>query len=338
MKLASAMIVFLTAGIISLIAAYMSVIGMGALFAAGGFTVVLMMSSLEFGKLVASGWLKVNWNNPNVNRIHKFYLTSAVGVLMLITSIGIYGFLSAGHLEQKAPLAGLEVQSQQLEVKIAQNISENERLERRLNQIDQNIAVFLNNDQASRGLSASRSLKAERDRLQKQVDDNNNEINELNEQLIPLKMQTSEVEAKLGPVKYVAALFGWTETESAVRFVILVLMFAFDPLAVVLLLSAMITINEWYKERAPKLVRRDPEEDDFIELEDDFFTDFEEIDAEIEPFEFEAEEVEPEVEERTDYNREYRDQEDQEPQTNLLRELEVKTKEDRKGPDNGWLD
>jgi hypothetical protein len=194
----------------------------------------------------------MNWDNPNFNWVIKGYLFAAIATLMIITSIGIYGYLSAGHLEQKAPLAGLTVQSQQLEVKLAQLNSENQRIQQRMGQIDQNVAVFLKNDQASKGLAASSRLSGESAKLQTQLDANNAEINKLNEQLVPLKMQTSEVEAKLGPVKYVAALFGWEDTEAAVRLVIIIIMVAFDPLAVVLMLTALILIREWSDERKPK--------------------------------------------------------------------------------------
>lgn len=249
MKLALGIFVLLTALALSVVAAWFSIVGMVALFSASAVGVIAMMSGLEFGKLVASGVLKMNWSNPNFNRVLKSYLFISVGVLMLITSIGIYGYLSAGHLEQKAPLAGLEVKTGQIEVKVAQLDAENKRIEQRLDQIDKNIGVFLEHDQASKGLAASNRLSRERDELQAKLDENNEQINGLTEELVPLKMESSEVEAKLGPVKYVAALFGWDDTAAAVRLVILIIMFAFDPLAVVLMLSALIILKEWHTER-----------------------------------------------------------------------------------------
>lgn len=251
MKFSLGIFVLLTALALSVVAAWFSITGMVSLFAASATGVIAMMVCLEFGKLVASGVLKMNWDNPNFNKLIKSYLFVSVGVLMLITSIGIYGYLSAGHLEQKAPLAGLSVQTQQLDIKVAQRMDENARIEKRMDQIDKNIGVFLENDQATKGLSASNRLSSERTKLQAQMDSNNEQINKLNEELVPLKMETSEVEAKLGPVKYVAALFGWSDTESAVRLVILILMVAFDPLAVVLMLSGLIIMREWHDEKNP---------------------------------------------------------------------------------------
>lgn len=255
MKLGLGIFVLLTAFALSVVAAWFSITGMVALFSASAIGVIAMMTGLEFGKLVASGVLKMNWDNRNFNWVIKGYLLAAIATLMVITSIGIYGYLSAGHLEQKAPLAGLTVQAQQLEVRLAQRNDENTRIQQRMSQIDQNVAVFLRNDQGSKGLAASSRLSGESARLQTQLDANNAEINRLNEQLVPLKMQTSEVEAKLGPVKYVAALFGWDDTEAAVRLVIIIIMVAFDPLAVVLMLTALILIREWHEDRKPTLVQ-----------------------------------------------------------------------------------
>ncbi len=245
MKLLGIIITLIMAIYISVVAAWFSIEGMMVIFAASAASVAIMMIGLELAKLVTSVWLKLNWNNTNVNMAHKSYLMIAVIVLMAITSLGIFGKLSAGHLEQKAPLQGLEIKVQQLDIKIKQKESENTRINERLNQIDQNISVFLKNDDARQGLGASNQLKSERKSLQDSLNTNNNEINELNNQLIPLKLQSGSVEAKLGPIKYVAAMFGWDDTETAVRFVIILLMLVFDPLAVVLLLSAMISLKEW---------------------------------------------------------------------------------------------
>jgi hypothetical protein len=253
--------ILVVAAIISGVAAYFSIVGLVALFAARGLAVAIMGGSLELGKLAASSWLKLNWSNPRVNFLHRFYMLFAVVMLMIITSIGIYGFLAAGHLEQNAPSAGIAVQSSQIETRLAQVQGQNKRLEQRLNQIDQNVAVFLQAGSGSRGLRASGTLKAERDQLQKTLDANNQQINTLNDKLVPLKMQSSEVEAKLGPIKYFGAAVGLTDTEAAVRLVIIILISAFDTLAVIMMLSGIITLKEWKEERNAEPV--------YAELDDD---------------------------------------------------------------------
>lgn len=250
MKLFTGIFTLLVGLLISAVAGYFSIVGLAALFAAAGVSILIMGASLEVGKLVAASWLKVHWSDKTVPLLHKAYLLIAVAVLMVITSIGIYGFLAAGHLEQKAPLAGISIQANQLESRLQQYQSENDRLLSRLNQIDQNINSFITQGAASRGLSASQTLQRERDQLSQKIDQNNSEINKLNEQLIPLKTQSSTVEAKLGPVKYLSQLIGYGDSpEVAVQMVILLIMIPFDPLAVVLVLSGMISINQWRSER-----------------------------------------------------------------------------------------
>ena len=255
MKLFSACLTLLFAILISIVAAYFSVVGLAALFAATFIPVVIMGSTLEAAKLVAAQWLHSNWKNPNVNFIHKTYMTSAVGALMLITSIGIYGFLSKGHLEQEAPLAGIELEVKQREQQITMLQTNNAALQTKLTQLDKSIDAFLANDKASQGLKARARQKAERSTIDKELVVNNEKISKLNAEIMPLKVQTSAVEAKLGPIKYVAELFGWEDANSAVRLVIMILMFAFDPLAIVMLLSAQITFDELSKAKRERKER-----------------------------------------------------------------------------------
>lgn len=252
MKTISAFFTLLVALTVSAVAAYFSVVGLAALFEATFIPVVIMGTTLEVGKLVAVQWLHMNWDNPNVNWIHRTYKTLAIIALMLITSIGIYGFLSKGHLEQKAPIAGIELQIGQREQQIKALQDSNTSLQTKLTQLDKSIDSFLSKDKAAQGLKARNSQKIERDAIDQKITANNDQVNKLNAEILPLKMQSSEVEAKLGPVKYVAELFGWSDTNSAVRLVILILMFAFDPFAIVMLISATITFKELGDEKEAK--------------------------------------------------------------------------------------
>jgi hypothetical protein len=252
MKTISALFTLLVALTVSAVAAYFSVVGLAALFAATFVPVVIMGTTLEIGKLVAVQWLHMNWSNPNVNWLHRTYKTLAIIALMLITSIGIYGFLSKGHLEQEAPLEGIELQIGQREQQIKVLTDSNTALQTKLTQLDKSIDSFLSKDKASQGLKARNSQKGERATIDNQIATNNEQINKLNSEILPLKMQSSEVHAKLGPIKYVAELLGWQDTNSAVRLVILILMFAFDPFAIVMLISATITFKELGEEREAK--------------------------------------------------------------------------------------
>lgn len=256
MKLFVGALTLVMALVISGVAGFFSVVGLGHLFAGAFWPVVVMGTALETGKIVASSWLKANWSNPRVGRLHKLYLVLAVIVLMAITALGVYGYLAKGHLEQEAPLASIELQIGQIKAQVAQAESERGRLETRLTGLDQAVNALLSNAKTSKETQAAdRARQAQRkDRLDlgKQIAAKNAEINGLNESLVPLKLKVSDVSAKLGPVKYVAQLFGWQDPNTAVQLVIVMIMFAFDPLALVLVLSGFVTISEWLKERAAR--------------------------------------------------------------------------------------
>lgn len=236
--------------LISAIAGWFSIVGLVALFNASAMAIAIMGGSLELGKIVAATWLKAYWSNTAVPILHKGYLLIAVLLLLCTTSLGIFGFLSAAHLEQSAPLGGLEIEVQQYQVQLDQRMADNDRMIKRLDQIDKNISSFLEQGAASRGLSASQNLKKERADISLKIDENNIRINELNTKLAPLKAKTGMVEAKLGPVKYLADAIGYGDNpEFAVQMVIVLIMIPFDPLAMILILSGMITIREWRNDR-----------------------------------------------------------------------------------------
>lgn len=267
MKLFGGLLTLILAIIISCVAAYFSVVGLAAIFAATFWAVVIMGVSLEAGKIVAAGWLHANWHNSAVNRLHKSYMTMAVVVLMVITALGIYGFLSKGHLEQQASGAPVVLQITQKETRIDQLKGQIDVLTARQTQLDTAVNAIIA-DNAQGGLRVRRQQAAERAEIRKELDAANQEINILTTELVPLKTDIAEVDAKLGPIKYLAEAFGWKDPEAAVRLVILLLMFAFDPLAVVMVISGLITINEVIAARrlskeSPKIV------EDFVFDKDD---------------------------------------------------------------------
>jgi hypothetical protein len=255
MKLVFGLLTMLMALLISAVAAYFSIIGLAALFAAAFIPVVIMGASLEVGKLVAVTWLKVNWRNKNVGFVHKTYLTLAVLVLMLITSVGIYGFLARGHLEQEAPLAGVELQIEGAESRMALIQRDNDRLQGRLDQLDAGIQVFFDEGFATRGLAARAEQKPERDEITTQIEANLDRMLALGDEVLVLRNQIADVSAKLGPLQYVADLLQVNDRTVAVQMIIVLIVFVFDPLAVVLVLSATVTIGEW---AAARKARREP--------------------------------------------------------------------------------
>ena len=238
--------------VISGVAAYFSVVGLAAIFAATYWAVIVMGVSLEAGKLVAAGWLHANWHNPVVNKLHKSYMTMAVVVLMIITALGIYGFLSKGHLEQQASGAPVALAIAQKEARIEQLNTQIAGFNARQAQLDTAVNSIIA-DNATGGLRARRQQTSERAEITRGVEAANAEINAITTELVPLKLEVAGVEAKLGPIKYLADAFGWKDPEAAVRLVILLLMFAFDPLAVVLVISAIITISSAIEDRRKKV-------------------------------------------------------------------------------------
>lgn len=262
-----AILTLVIALLISATAAYFSIAGLAALFSATALGVVIMGIVLESGKLVAAGWIHHNWRNPRVTFLHRAYLCLAIGSLMIITSLGIYGYLSKGHLEQQAPKAGIELQLTQGDQRIQQLEANNARLTTRLNQLDQSVDVFLKNEKASQGLRARNNQKTERAEINAQIDANNAAIQEIQNQLLPLKTQNLEVEAKLGPVKYFAKAFG-LQDEAAVNIVILLIMTAFDPLAIVLVISGTISLEQALERKRKAAMAKTIEENDRIVSEE----------------------------------------------------------------------
>lgn len=251
-KLFTGIILLAIAMVISSVSAYFSVVGLAALFAATAIPVIIMGSSIEAGKFIATSWLHANWKNPNVSRKMKYGMGFMIFVAMLVTAIGVYGFLSKGHLEQEAPVEGLELQIAQKQQQITMLQEDNNGLLAKQKQLDASIDTYLKKDNANAGLRARKAQSSERQSIDKQITANNDQIKKLNEEILPLKMQSSEVHAKLGPVKYVAELLGLTDTGSAVRMIILLIMVVFDPFALMLLISSTITLGEHFQEKADK--------------------------------------------------------------------------------------
>lgn len=250
MKLFGGLLTLLSAISIAAVAAYFSIIGLSVVFAATMIPVIVMASVLEAGKLVAAQWLKNNWKNKAVALWHKASLFVIIIGLMIITSIGIYGFLSKGHLEQSAPTGTYSLQIATKENKIETLKNQIDRLQISITQIDDSYNKLLENNKNTRiAINERNRQQANRKALEKEIDSKLLEIETVQEELVSLKLKTAQVDAKLGPIKYVAELLNFNDPEVAVRIIIVMLIIVFDPLAIILLLSANITLKEWASER-----------------------------------------------------------------------------------------
>ena len=249
------LITFISAISISLIAAGYSILGLATLFAGAYVPIIAMGSALEVGKLVAASWLYHNWRR-NIPKSLKTYLFTSIIVLVFITSVGIFGFLSKAHLDQVKPTAGNTEQIALIDKKIKQEEKIIERAEKTLAQLDKALDVYIDKEYVSRGLKERNKQKEERDLLNKSIDEAMEKIANLNNSKSSINIEQLKLEADVGPLKYVAELIYGDNAkdnfDSAVRIIILILIFVFDPLAVLLLIAANISLNQWRDKRDEK--------------------------------------------------------------------------------------
>jgi hypothetical protein len=226
------------------VAAWYSIAGLMAIFAGAAIPIAIMGGALEVGKLVTASWLHNNWKG--VEWWLRTYLVTAVVVLMLITSLGIFGFLSKAHLEHSVSVGGNNaLQIQNMERRIANQQRVITDAESVLSQLDASVQTLIDYDRirGKEGAIAVREAqREERNSLNSQIDNAIQSIEEIQETLAPLKQEQLSIEVEVGPLKYIAELiYGDTAKDmfdEAVRIVILLLIFVFDPLAVALLLVA----------------------------------------------------------------------------------------------------
>ena len=264
-----ALITLICAISISVVAAGYSIIGLATLFAGAKVAIIAMGSVLEIGKLVAASWLYRNWNSNLLPKTIKWYLTTSVIVLVFVTSMGIFGFLSKAHLDQVRPTTNYLVQASLIDKQIVKQeiiITRNEKV---LNQLDEVMDVYIKRENVSRGLKERRKQKEEREFL-------NNEIRIAMETIATLTLNKSnieleqlKVEADVGPLKYIAELIYGDNAEEyfdkAVRIIIIVLIFVFDPLAVLLLIAANISFKQRSMHKALTKVNKEDRLTDKIE-------------------------------------------------------------------------
>lgn len=244
---------------ISAIAAYYSVIGLATIFAGAMIPIIVMGSILEIAKITTTVWLHKYWKKAGY--AIKTYLTAAVIVLAMLTSMGIFGLLSKAHLEQNVVSGDVVSQISLFDEKIKTQRDNIELARKALTQmdaqVDQRLARGDTEAGAERAVQIRRQQATERSRLQKEIADAQKEITKLNEQRAPIASQLRKVEAEVGPIKYIAALIygdnpDITTLERAVRWVIIMIVVVFDPLAIILILAANNSIK-WEREELIKL-------------------------------------------------------------------------------------
>ena len=238
-------LMFFCALALSASAAWYSIIGLTAIFAAAKIPIIIMGATLEVSKLVVASWLYRNWKE--IPFLMKTYLTGALLVLMFLTSMGIFGFLSKSHADQSMNSGDVLAKIEMLEQKIQIEQSKIDSAKTTLAQLDAQVNEMIGRSTSTSAINRSITIRKQQDKersvLIQSIEESQSRINELREELIPYKTQNRQLEAEVGPIKYIAALiYGENADENllekAIRWVILLIVGVFDPLAVVMLIAA----------------------------------------------------------------------------------------------------
>jgi len=262
-------IMFVSAISLSCIAAFYSIAGLTAIFAAAVVPIIIMGSILEVSKLVVASWLYRNWEEVPFS--FKAYFTTAIVILMMLTSMGIFGFLSKAHLDQAVPAGDITAQVQIFDDKIKterENIEAARKALKQMDaQVDEKLARTTDDKGAERAVQIRRSQSGERKKLQNEITVAQASIVKLQNERAPVASQARKVEAEVGPVKYIAALiYGDTldqnMLEKAVRWVIIMIVLVFDPLAVLMLVAVNWSLKKRQSKYPPEPIvekENDPE-------------------------------------------------------------------------------
>jgi len=226
------------------IAAFYAVTGLIAIFATAVIPIAIMGVALESAKLVIASWLYRRWND--ITKLMRYYFSISLIILMLLTSMGIFGFLSKAHLDQAVPTGEVASQVYILDDKIKYQRSIVDRNQKAIKQLDDLVEQSIGRTTDEKGIDKATTLRrqqeGQRNRLVGEIERAQNQINALTNQRAPIASQLRKIEAEVGPIKYIAALIygdkiDETILEKAVRFVIITIVFVFDPLAVMMLVA-----------------------------------------------------------------------------------------------------
>lgn len=239
----------LVAVVLSAIAAYFSVIGLTTIFAASFWPVVLMGGTLEVAKVVAASWTYRNWNITPF--LIKVYLIASILALMFITSMGTFGYLSKAHIDQTTnssdTIAQLAIYDEKIKVS-RENIDVNRKALKQMDEaVDQVMGRSADEKGADKAVSIRRSQARERARLLSEITAEQETVGTLAKERAPIAAEVRKVEAEVGPIKFIAEIFhddvdsGFLD--KTVRWVIILIVIVFDPLAIILLIAANIGIS-----------------------------------------------------------------------------------------------
>ena len=247
-------ITLLIAFILSAVAAYYSVLGLTAIFAAAALPVIIMGGALETGKVISAMWLHKNWQRSPW--MYKAYLVPSLLFLMLLTSMGTFGFLSKAHLDQAVPSGDVQAQVTLIDERIATHKETIETARKTLRQLSDSVEQTVSRTTDVNGIDRATQIRKgqarERNQLQNEIQTAQSAIVKLQEQRSPIAASVRKIEAEVGPIKYIAALIYDNSIdedilEKSVRWVIILIVAVFDPLAIVLILAGTKQLD-WARE------------------------------------------------------------------------------------------
>jgi hypothetical protein len=236
--------------LIEVVGAYYSIVGLAAIFSGAVIPILIMGGVLEVGKVTAAVWLKNNWHRASMQ--FKLYLLPAVILLMFITSMGIFGFLSKAHNDQNLVsgdvLGKIAIYDEKIKIQKDNIESARRALQQMDAAVDQTMSRSTTEQGADKATAIRRSQARERTNLQNEIARAQTEIVKLNDQRAPIAAEVRKVEAEVGPLKYIAKLIYGDNPdanllEQAVVWVIIMIVAVFDPLALVLILAAQQSIR-----------------------------------------------------------------------------------------------
>ena len=234
------LLTFVTSLAIAAVAAWYSIIGLTTIFSAAVIPIIIMGIVLEIGKLVAAAWVYNHWRETSI--LLRTYLVSAIVVLMLITSMGIYGFLSKSHIDAGINTGEISVKIERVENRIASEQRQIDRAEKNILEMDTTLEKTEYGFFDDSRLEERKRQSVEREQLNSIITKSENSIDDLLDKKSEYELEVKNFEVEVGPIKYIAALIYGDEAknylDNTVRYVILLLIFVFDPLAVLLLISA----------------------------------------------------------------------------------------------------
>jgi hypothetical protein len=245
-------LLFMAAVVVAGTGAYFSVTGLGVLFSGASTAVIVMASALEFAKLVTASYLEQKWKETTL--FLKVYLTSAVFILMLITSAGIFGYLSNAFQQQNIKLQQVDREILVFTTKITTNEEQIKQFTSQITNLQQNSGTLLDKGRVNSRLirsidSRDRQIGKINDKITKLQEENAKNNEEINK----IRLNNLDLEKEVGGFKFVAQAFD-VELDRVVKWFMFLIVFVFDPLAIAL----VIALNKLLKENKPKIEENEP--------------------------------------------------------------------------------